>query len=216
MPGRRAIRLLAGAAALLTACGSGSDDDGVVVGVPLTTSTTAAAATTTASPPGPSPAPAPTADATAAGDFTRGPVSAPAPAPGEPALLRAVRAAGQQGFDRVVFEFVADLPGYKVEYVERPVREDGSGKEVAVAGAAMLEVRMSPASGAEVSAAGVRMTYTGPDRLRPRDGTVVTEVVRVGDFEGQLTWVVGTSTRAPFKVTALGAPARLVIDVRSS
>jgi hypothetical protein len=215
VPGRRALRALAGAAAvLLTACGSGSDD-GVVVGVPLTTSTTTVApttTTTTTAAPGSTPAP----EETATGDFTPGPVSVPAPAPGEPALLRTVRAAGQQGFDRVVFEFVGDLPGYKVEYVERPVREDGSGKELAVAGAAVLEVRMSPASGAEVSAAGVRTIYTGPDRLRPRNGTIVTEVVRIGDFEGQLTWVVGTSSRAPFKVTTLGSPARVVIDVRSS
>lgn len=212
MAGRRALRLLASAAAvLLAACGSGSGDDGsVAVGVPLTTSTTASvgtpAAATTVAPPAPA--------TTASGEYSVTPVTAPGS--GEPARLRAVRAAGQQGFDRVVFEFVDDLPGYKVGYVERPVREDGSGKEVAVAGAAVLEVRMAPASGAEVSASGVRETYTGPDRLLPRNGTVVVEVVRAGDFEGQLTWVVGTSARAPFKVTTLGSPSRLVVDVRSA
>ena len=214
MPGRRSFRLLGTALALfLAACGSGDDDGGgVAVGVPLTTSTTVAApagdvpSTTT---------PAPTTTATGgtvADDFSLTPVSLPAA--GETALLTAVRAAGQEGFDRVVFEFAAGLPGYRVGYVERPVRQDGSGNEVEVAGQAVLEVRMSPASGAEVSASGVRTTYTGPDRLRPRGGSVVTEVVRVGDFEAQLTWVVGTSARSPFKVTTLGSPARLVVDVR--
>lgn len=215
MPGRRSFRLLGAVlAVLLAACGSGDDDEdgGVAVGVPLTTSSTVAApagdapSTTTA---------APTTTATGgtvAGGFSLTPVSLPAA--GETAFLTAVRAAGQDGFDRVVFEFVAGLPGYKVGYVERPVRQDGSGNEMEVAGQAVLEIRMSPASGAEVSASGVRTTYTGPDRLRPRGGSVVTEVVRVGDFEAQLTWVVGTSARSPFKVTTLGSPARLVVDVR--
>ncbi len=213
MPGRRRIRLLGAALALvLAACGSSTDGGGAAVGVPLTTSTTVAAPTTTATvPPTTTAAPG----GTVAGDFSLTPVSVPAPATGDTALLSEVRAAGQEGFDRVVFEFAAGLPGYKVGYVERPVRQDGSGDEVQVAGQAVLEVRMSPASGAEVSASGVRTTYTGPDRLRPRGGSVVTEVVRVGDFEAQLTWAVGASARSPFKVTTLASPSRLVIDVRS-
>ena len=217
MPGRRSLPLLVAVLALLlAACGSGSDDDGgVAVGVPLTTSTTSAAAPAGEGPPTTVAASTTTAPGPAvAGDFSLTPVSVPAPATGATALLSEVRAAGQVGFDRVVFEFAAGLPGYKVGYVERPVRQDGSGDEVQVGGQAVLEVRMSPASGAEVSAAGVRTTYTGPDRLRPRGGSVVTEVVRVGDFEAQLTWVVGASARSPFKVTTLGSPARLVVDVR--
>jgi hypothetical protein len=201
----------------LTACASGTDEGSVVVGSPLTTTTTGVTEPSTApstAPPSP-PVSAPPATTPTrpegSGGFSTTPVSVPAT--GEAALLGAVRAAGQQGFDRVVFEFTAELPGYKVGYVERPVLEDGSGKEVSVTGAAVLEVRMAPASGAEVSASGVRPTYTGPARIRPSGTVVVAEVVRVGDFEGQLTWVVGTSGRAPFKVSTFSAPPRLVIDV---
>ena len=199
----------------LTACDSGADEGSVVVGSPLTTTTTGVTEPSTA-PPSPTvsapPATTPTRPE-GSGGFSATPVSVPAT--GEVALLSAVRAAGQQGFDRVVFEFTAELPGYKVGYVERPVLEDGSGKEVSVTGGAVLEVRMAPASGVELSASGVRPTYTGPARLRPSGTVVVAEVVRVGDFEGQLTWVVGTSGRAPFKVSTLSAPPRLVIDVRT-
>lgn len=195
MPRRRSLRLLGAAfALLLAACGSGSDEASTAVGITLEAATTSPTGSATTEVP---------------------PTSVSVPGGREPALLRAVRAAGQQGFDRVVFEFVDGLPGYRVGYVERPVRQDGSGEEVAVQGGAVLEVRMAPASGAEVSASGVRPTYTGPDRVRPRAGTVVLEVVRVGDFEGQLTWVVGTWRRAPFTVATLDSPARIVVDVRS-
>ena len=197
-------------AAVLVACGSGADEGDVVIGSPLTPTTTTVAVEPSTVPP------APTSTRPAgggAGGFSTTPVSVPAV--GEPALLGAVRVGGQLGLDRVVFEFTADVPGYKVGYVERPVLEDGSGKEVTVSGAAVLEVRMSPASAAELSASGVRPTYTGPARLRPSGTVVVAEVARVGDFEGQLTWVVGASGRAPFKVSTLDSPPRLVIDVRT-
>src|SRR3990172_2005408 len=41
---------------------------------------------------------------------------------------RALAATAQAGYDRVVFEFAGDsLPGYHVEYVNRPVVRCGSG-----------------------------------------------------------------------------------------
>jgi hypothetical protein len=65
---------------------------------------------------------------------------------GSGATLRAVRTARNAGWDRVVFEFDgADVPGYHVEYVDRPVRKCGSGDETQVAGQGWLEVRITPA-----------------------------------------------------------------------
>src|SRR5437867_707198 len=58
------------------------------------------------------------------------PVSTP-PAAG-PALLTAVRIEG----GRVEFEFRAGPPGYRVQYIERPVEEDASGKTIDVKGGA--------------------------------------------------------------------------------
>ena len=142
------------------------------------------------------------------------PVSAPAPA--ERAYLTAVRvAATDGGGSRVVFEFAPGVPGYVIDYIQRPVTEDGSGDEVTVEGAAVLQVRMENASGARLEGEKVVRTYTGPDRV-PATGTggVVTEAVDTGDFEGQITWAVGLRQKAPaITVTALSGPSRLVIDV---
>ena len=38
----------------------------------------------------------------------------------------------------------------------------------------------------------------------------------VSDFEAVLTWAVGVTSRAPFAVTTLSDPPRLVIDIASA
>ena len=43
-------------------------------------------------------------------------------------LLERVAVGRHEGYDRVVFQFKNALPGYKVEYVQPPLKEDGSGK----------------------------------------------------------------------------------------
>ena len=130
-------------------------------------------------------------------------------------LLTAVRLGAHPGFDRVVFEFRAGLPGFAVGYVEPPILADGSGEPVTVRGPAFLQVRMEPASGFDLDA-GVPV-FTGPDRISGAGAgtTTVGEVVRTGDFEAVLTWVVGLRSRAGFRVTTLPAPSRLVVDVRT-
>jgi hypothetical protein len=130
----------------------------------------------------------------------------------ETALLTDVRAGGHPGHDRVVFEFRNGVPGYDVRYVEPPVRADGSGDEVAVAGGAVLLVRMEPALDADLSEESAPPTYTGPTRFSP-DTAAVVELVRTGGFEAVLTWAIGADGELPFRVTRLQDPARLVIDV---
>jgi hypothetical protein len=130
----------------------------------------------------------------------------------ETALLTDVRAGGHRGYDRVVFEFRNGVPGYDVQYVEPPVRADGSGDEVAVAGDAVLLVRMEPALDADLSQESAPPTYTGPTRFSP-DTAAIVELVRIGGFEAVLTWAIGVDGKPPFRVTRLQDPARLVIDV---
>lgn len=138
------------------------------------------------------------------------PVSVPAPEMQQTGLV-AVRTARHEGYDRVVFEFDGELPGYEVMYAEPPIRESGSGNEVSVQGDAVVTVRMTPASGVRFTDDGYEEVYSGPDRV-PGAGATVTEVVEVGDFEGQTTWAVGLADRVDFAVTALQSPARLVVD----
>ena len=134
----------------------------------------------------------------------------------ETALLDRVALAGHDDYDRVVFQFENGLPGYRVEYVEPPLREDGSGNLVRLDGEAFVVVRMEPASGFDLSVPEGEMVYTGPRRIVGDGTSVVNEVVRTGDFEAVLTWAVGLDARVPFRVLTLEDPARIVVDFGSS
>jgi hypothetical protein len=141
------------------------------------------------------------------------PVHVPA-ADEQTALLTDVRAGRHEGFDRVVFEFRNVLPGYDVRYASRPVREDGSGRVVRIAGGSVVRIRMENALDADLSQASAPLTYTGPRRFKPGTPEVV-ELVRVGGFEGVLTWVAGLQDPVDFRVTTASAPPRLIVDFRN-
>jgi hypothetical protein len=133
------------------------------------------------------------------------------------ALLERIAVARHEGYDRVVFQFRNHRPGYRIEYQSPPFAEDGSGNPVDVAGNAFVVVRMEPASGFDVSTGEGELVYKGPRRINGADvGTsVVRELVRLGDFEAVLTWVVGLVEKVDFRVLALDHPARLVVDFRN-
>lgn len=160
----------------------------------------------------PAPVPTATPDGTPTAAFADRPRSAPATSPGT-ALLRRVRIGRHDGFERVVFELAGEAqPAYRVRWVDGPVLADGSGSVVAVSGAAHLEVVLSPASGVDLTSGEV--VYEGLDRVTvPAPAATVTDLVRTGDFEGVLTWVVGASEPAPFRVARLNSPTRLVVDI---
>jgi hypothetical protein len=124
------------------------------------------------------------------------------------AVLRDVRAASQEGFDRVVFEFEGSaVPGYRVGYVDSAV-QCGSGEPVEVAGEALLQVQFIPAQA---------HTEAGEATVREREWRpglpVVQELESVCDFEADVTWVLGLAARNRFRVQELAQPARLVIDI---
>lgn len=128
--------------------------------------------------------------------------------------LTDVRVARHEGYDRVVFSFDGDVPGYEIGYVEPPLLADGSGEPVDVDGGAFLRARFEPASGVDLSGPEYREVYTGPTTVTG-DTSVLIEVVRTGDFEAVLTWVAGIEERQDFRVATLTSPARVVIDVRN-
>jgi hypothetical protein len=131
-----------------------------------------------------------------------------------PALLQRVAVGRHEGYDRVVFEFRNHLPGYRVEYVQPPLYEDGSGLPVEVDGEAFVMVRMATASGFDVATGEGELVYTGPRRLGGVDAgaSIVREVVRTGDFEAVLNWAVGLGDPVGFRVSTLEGPPRLVVD----
>ena len=187
---------------VLGACGDDDDDDQVSETTTsttvddTTTSSTADDETTTTS----------TSTATTVFDGATTPTSIAGDGSG---LLTEVRVGAEGDLERVVFEFRDELPGAMVEYVDPPITQDASGEEIAVAGSAFLQVVMMPATGYDFEADAE--SYTGPDRVTG-DTTVVQEVVRTGDFEGYLTWVIGLDREVPFRVLTLD-DGRLVVEL---
>jgi hypothetical protein len=135
---------------------------------------------------------------------------AAAPAARGVATLSSVRQAANPGFDRVVFEFAGGtVPGYHVEYVDRPVRECGSGRAVPMQGDGWLMVRLEPAR--MHTDAG---TPTVSDRHRRPQLAVLRELRSTCDFEAQVEWVLAVAAPNRYRVLELSEPTRLVVDVQ--
>lgn len=127
----------------------------------------------------------------------------------QPVTLREVRAARNEDFDRVVFQFDGDqVPGYQLEYIDTPVTKCGSGDPTAIAGQGWLRVRLVPA---QAHADG---KVTVAERERKPALPVLAELEQTCDFEGEVTWVLGVQHPNPYRVMELREPTRLVVDVR--
>lgn len=128
------------------------------------------------------------------------------------ATVVAARIARQEGFERFVLELAGGdtLPGYHIEYIDRPVRACGSGNVVELPGDGWLSIRLEPARGHSDEG----RTTLRERRLVPRQA-VIREAVVTCDFEAQLEWVLGVSSPNRYRVMELTEPARLVVDIRS-
>jgi hypothetical protein len=117
--------------------------------------------------------------------------------------------------DRVVFAFRkgTPAPGYQVTYEPAASAkiEDGSGNPIDIVGSAFLVVKLQPAATAEMKGDKLELTYKGPRRLKPSGARHVSEVVKTGDFEAVVTWVIGLDEKRPF--TAEASASRLVVDL---
>jgi hypothetical protein len=127
----------------------------------------------------------------------------------KPVTLREVRAGRNEGFDRVVFQFDGDqVPGYHLEYIDKPVIKCGSGDPTELAGQGWLQVRLQPAQ----AHADGKATVT--ERERKPKLPVIEELEMTCDFEGEATWVLGVKKPNTYRVLELTEPTRLVVDVR--
>jgi hypothetical protein len=133
---------------------------------------------------------------------------------GATALLRAVRH-DPGGCPRVVFEFENGVPPYKVEYRDPPFANCGSGAHAdtsAWGAAAFLIFHATEASGADLGGAGFRQTYKGSKDIAATS-PVLRRIHETCDFESVLDWVIALDARHPFKVSSVGSPPRVVIDI---
>ncbi|NJP96303.1 GerMN domain-containing protein [Nonomuraea sp. FMUSA5-5] len=115
--------------------------------------------------------------------------------------LTGVRVAHHPGFDRLVFEFRGRLPHtVQTRYVNRVV-DQATGRTVGLVGDALLRVRFEEAS-----------TATGPARTTyPLPGVI--QVASATPYNSELTYGVGLSRQAPFRVYKLTRPSRVVVDI---
>lgn len=127
-----------------------------------------------------------------------------------PVVLRDVRVGVNQGFDRVVLEFLGSgVPGYRVEYVDRPVRHCGSGDPVPVAGDAWLQITLR---GTQAHTDAGQATVQ--QRERRLQMPIVKELEFICDFEGVVEIVLGVSTPNRYRVVELQNPTRLIVDIQ--
>ena len=125
-------------------------------------------------------------------------------------VMSEVRTALHGNYDRVVFEFMgAELPGYHLEYIDKPVRACGSGNVVPLAGDGWLEVRFTDAA-----AHAPEGDATIKDRERTPNLPIIKEMKLTCDFEGEVTWVLGVSSPNRYRVLELKNPTRLAVDIK--
>ena len=123
-------------------------------------------------------------------------------------VLRDVRVAEHESFDRIVLEFTGTgIPGWAANYVDEAVL-DGSGEAVTLGGDTILDIY---ASGTTWPAADY---YSGPRQFEPDNGGDIRDVYVAGTFEGYTQVLAGIAgDRVPFRVFALSDPSRLVVDI---
>ncbi|WP_331074453.1 AMIN-like domain-containing (lipo)protein [Longimicrobium sp.] len=130
--------------------------------------------------------------------------------PGGVATLRQVRTAPNAGFDRFVVALGADaIPGYRIEYVDRPVRQCGSGEATKIAGDGWLSITLSAARAHDDQG-----RATIQQRERALSLPVLREYEFTCDFEAEVQIVLGVASPNRYRVLELANPSRLVIDVQ--
>ncbi len=126
------------------------------------------------------------------------------------AVLKEVRAARHENYDRVVFEFEgAELPGYHIEYIDKPVRACGSGNVVPLKGDGWLEIRFYPAQAHDENG-----QPTIKNREQNPNFQIIKEMKSTCDFEAVATWVLGVSSPNEYRVLELKNPTRLAVDIK--
>lgn len=158
----------------------------------------------------PSPAPDPMESAEWTAGVTTAPerLETPSPLP----VLTALRTGTHPGYERVTVEIGGEAtraPGYRVEYIDRPLRECGSGRQIHPIGDGWLELRIEPA--AAHTEAGQATLESAPIDV---DGPLLLRIYRTCDFEGVVTLVLALAAPNPYRVATLTDPTRIVLDVQ--
>jgi len=127
----------------------------------------------------------------------------------KPVILKDVRTGVHGNFDRIVFEFGGDVvPGYRIEYIEKPARDCGAGEVVPISTNGILLIAIQPAQAHSESG-----VPTIANRQQAPGLPVLKEMKLICDFEADVQWLLGVASTNNYRVLELSNPARLVIDV---
>ena len=128
------------------------------------------------------------------------------------AYVKTVRAAKQNEYDRVVFEFDGAFPNYRVEYLKSHFYEGTDGRHrIRSAGNAFVQINFFVVPTDE------QIKFSEAKNFVPKGKLGMPTLQSVKDkelFEGYYDFLMGVSSRKPFRVTELSNPARLVIDFK--
>lgn len=197
--------LLAASLLAFVACGDDDDDAGTDTPTATPTETSDQTAEPTATPvPTPTPTRAPE-------PFTGSQFPSEREDPDVPpvAILSGLLTEPHEIFDRITFEFRDNMPGYRIEYVDPPVLADGSGEQIEIEGEAFLQVRFSAAQ-AHNEAGNPTIPET---EIIPEDLESVGEIELTGDFEGNVTLVLGLPEQLDFRVIDVDFPNQVRLDI---
>ena len=101
------------------------------------------------------------------------------------------------------------MPGYKVEYIDKPVRQCGSGNTVPIAGDGWLEINMTQAAAHDDKG-----NATVKNREQKLDFPILKEAEMTCDFEAEVAVVLGVTKPNKYRVLELKNPTRLAIDIK--
>lgn len=126
----------------------------------------------------------------------------------ETTYLKEVRVAKNKGFDRVVFEFLGDIPRYQVQYIKPPI-SGTADEEIKVSGRFFVEINLQSLPYPDDEKLAKATIPTGKLNF-----PAVSEVKEIEWFEGVRPFVVGLKAKKLYRVQQLKNPTRLVIDFK--
>jgi hypothetical protein len=129
-----------------------------------------------------------------------------------PLVVSDIRLGTHDGYDRIVFEYVADgTPYLDIEQDTPPFVKDPSGLPLEVAGDTFFRVTFTGATKYDTETG--EQPYTGPVDFEPGYEQIA-QFVEAGDFEATHSWYLGTNGSTCLRAFYLTDPARMIIDVQ--
>lgn len=135
------------------------------------------------------------------------------PASGSNLTPKAIRTAHHQNFDRVTIEFSGTGPaGWYSKLLKQP-KQQASGHDIPYQGSIALDlgIEMTPYPMGD-PAAQEQMLQTKEYPGTTDQGGIVTAVNYNSAFEARSQFIIGLTKKAPYSLTYLDGPPRVVID----